>query len=176
MSTKSTITHGKDFHLYTDYEDGCTGVWLQLDQPGDFIAAGYSGKTTSVTLRIPLAVWEHLRQHSPADYSLADLTDAQLLAKAELQADEDRARYKELLAESKKPNGKSAQRPPLALALVRIHGHHRSRAWQVTQNLERLRDQQKQQRALRAAVKQVGNHERRQLARNRRNLKKLTVK
>ena len=22
MSTKSTITHGKDFHLYTDYEDG----------------------------------------------------------------------------------------------------------------------------------------------------------
>ncbi|MFA6289267.1 MAG: hypothetical protein WC661_17935 [Opitutaceae bacterium] len=176
MSTKSTITYGKDFHLYTDYEDGLTGVWLQLDQPGDFIAAGYSGKTTSVTLRIPLAVWEHLRQHSPADYSLADLTDAQILAKAELEADEDRARYKELLAESKKTKGKSAQRHPLGLAFVRIHGYHRSRAWQIERNLKRLQDQRKQQLALRTAVKQVGNHERRQLARNRRNLKKLTAK
>jgi hypothetical protein len=39
MSTKATITHGKDFHLYTDYGDERTGVWLQLDQPGDFITA-----------------------------------------------------------------------------------------------------------------------------------------
>lgn len=146
-------------------------MWLQLDQPGDFIAAGYSGKTTSVTLRIPLAVWEHLRQHSPAD-----LTDAQLLAKAELEADTDRARYKELLSESKKTKDKPTQRHSLGLTLARIHGAHRSRAWQITHKLERLRDQRKQQRALRAAVKKVGDHERRQLARNRRNLKKFTAK
>ncbi len=154
MSTKSTLTYGENFHLYTEGFDEGGGVWLHIEQPHNLGAAGPSGIVAETTLRIPLAVWEHIRRHRPADYSLADLDDDSLRARAESQARENRASYLEQRAKAKAPpNHEKA-----FLALWRHHGHHRSLAWQTERNLEQLRERRAEQRALRAAVEAVARY------------------
>lgn len=154
MSTKSTLTYGENFHLYLDHEDAHTGVWLEINQPHDTAAAGYAGIIAQTTVRIPLAIWEHIRHHTSADYALADLTDAELLAQAETLAREDRERYRKALAAAKSSKDKSHA----FLGIWRFHGHHRSLAWQTARNLEDLRRQRNDQRGLRAAVQSVARY------------------
>lgn len=151
MSTRSTLTYGGSFHLYVDYEDAHTGVWLEIGQPHDTVAAGHAGIIPKTTVRIPLAVWEHIRHYTPADYSLADITEVELLARAEALARENRERYRRALAASKSAQG---QRFPM-VALGRVHGHHRPLAWQTARNLEELRKRRTDQRELRAAVETI---------------------
>lgn len=154
MSTKSTLTYGENFHLYLDYEDARTGVWLEINQPHDTVAAGYAGIVAQTTVRIPLAIWEHIRQHTPSDYSLADLTEAELLAKAESTARENRERYRQALATEKSAQGQKSA----SLGFWRFHGYHRPLAWQTARNLDALRKEQADQRELRAAVETIARY------------------
>jgi hypothetical protein len=54
MSTKATIAHGENFHLYEEcYDFAGENVWLQIDDVTqiEILAVGRHG--TSVTLAIP---------------------------------------------------------------------------------------------------------------------------
>lgn len=71
MSTKHTIAHGEDFHLYRDaFEDG--HVFLRIDN-GLFEAS-----PDGVTVRLPLHVWEYLRTFPGAELAAAQLSDEQI--------------------------------------------------------------------------------------------------
>ena len=76
MSTKISIAHGADFHLYSESFDE-EHVFLRLDN------AYYQASPGSVTVEIPLHVWEHLRSFPGADLSAAQLSDAEILREAE---------------------------------------------------------------------------------------------
>ena len=93
MSTKSTITHGETFHLYTECFDQAQNVWLQLD------GCTFECFPQGIRVEIPLAIWEVIRQHTPACFDLASLTDAQLQAEAEKRVEANRAAYRAALAE-----------------------------------------------------------------------------
>lgn len=102
MSTKCSIAHGADFHLYSDSFDE-EHVFLELDNVGYKVTPG------CVTVEIPLHVWEYLRSFPGADLSAAMLSDAQILQDAEDAVDERLAKAAS--------DGKDAQ-----LALARLGG------------------------------------------------------
>lgn len=93
MSTKCTLVSGKNFQLFEEALDPASHVWLDLK--------GCAFEATKLGLRveIPLTIWEVIRQHTTAHYDLAALSDAQLRAEAEKQADANRAEYLATLAE-----------------------------------------------------------------------------
>jgi hypothetical protein len=69
VSTRSTLAHGENFHLYQDLMEEDEGVWLSLNNT-DFHAS--SGE---VCVKIPLALWEHIRQvkaFQPEYYEMSD--------------------------------------------------------------------------------------------------------
>jgi hypothetical protein len=78
MSTRYTLAHGEEFHLYRDCMDE-DHVFLQLAGPR------FSYEDGSVTLAIPLEVWEAVRQKScvQIDEDLLGKTDEQLLEKVQ---------------------------------------------------------------------------------------------
>lgn len=89
MSTKSSLANGDSFHLYHEamnYDD----VYLTLRGDVEFEASKHQ-----VTLRIPIYVWEHIRQYggfSPR-YHLMD--DQALLAHVTQEVDERIDAYRE---------------------------------------------------------------------------------
>ncbi len=95
MSTKCTLAFGKGFHLFEEGFDQRHNVWLDLD------GCAFEATPHGIRLEIPLAIWEVIRQHTPARFDLAPLTDAQLLAEAEKRVDAHRAEYRATLAEQR---------------------------------------------------------------------------
>lgn len=91
MSTKSTIVYGKDFHFYTDFNDDDKGVWLELR--GDDIE--YSVCKNSVSIRIPMDIWESIRKKSLIDFAFADKTDEVLQKEVEEEVDKRIKEYNE---------------------------------------------------------------------------------
>lgn len=82
MSTKSTITHGDDFHLYHDMELGRTNdVYLQIN--GTYFEAAPG----EVTVLIPIEVWEHLRKFPGFTPRYHLMTDEELRAICEREVD-----------------------------------------------------------------------------------------
>jgi len=80
MSTKSTIAHGPNFHLYNEaFEQDC--VYLTLDKT-DFEAT-----PDSITVAIPVVVWEVIRQSAGADLSWASKSDEEIRAFVEKEVD-----------------------------------------------------------------------------------------
>lgn len=86
MSTSNTIVRGPNFHLYTDSFDE-DNVYLELDK------VEFSVEYGEVTLTIPHAIWEVLRQHSGVSLEGIDETDEELLLKATQKVDERLALY-----------------------------------------------------------------------------------
>lgn len=88
VSTKSTIAYGPDFHLYHEMMED-DAVYLQIE--------GQEFKATpdKVTLKIPVAVWEHIRQFKGfhPDYHLLD--DQQILDTATQAVEHRIQRYLE---------------------------------------------------------------------------------
>ena len=74
MSTKSTIACGEGFHFYHECFDFEDNVYLELDG--------------EEPVMIPLAVWETIRRTEPYDFTLAALTDDELLARVTREVDE----------------------------------------------------------------------------------------
>lgn len=80
MSTKSTISHGPNFHLYNEaFEQDC--VYLQLDK------TDFEVTRDSVTIAIPVVVWEVIRQSAGVDLSWASKTDEEIRAFVESDVD-----------------------------------------------------------------------------------------
>lgn len=75
MSTKCSIAHGPGFHLYNDSFDE-EHVFLQLDQ-SDFTVT-----PDSLTVKIPLHVWDYLRGFPGADFADVTASDEQILEEA----------------------------------------------------------------------------------------------
>lgn len=71
MSTKTTIAHGPNFHLYHEALDE-DYVYLELE--GTQFEAG----SNRVMVPIPVHVWEVIRQYPGIDLKYADKTDAEL--------------------------------------------------------------------------------------------------
>lgn len=71
MSTKCSIAHGADFHLYSDCFDEAH-VFLRLDN------AEFEATQGGVTVKVPLHIWEFLRSFPGADLSDAGKTDAEI--------------------------------------------------------------------------------------------------
>jgi hypothetical protein len=78
MSTRSSIHYGRykntDFHLFEDFADESV-VFLELRGEVDF-----SSSTNSVTIGIPIAVWETIRsgRHSLLNSWVVGKTDAEI--------------------------------------------------------------------------------------------------
>lgn len=72
MSTKSSIAHGSNFHLYHEaFEQDA--VYLELDR------AVFEASPDKVTVAIPILVWEVIRQYAAADLSWAAKSDEEIL-------------------------------------------------------------------------------------------------
>ena len=80
MSTKVTIAHGPNFHLYHEvFEED--HVYLELE--GTQFEAGYN----RVMVPIPAHVWEVIRHYPGVDFTYADKTDAELRQYVEQEVD-----------------------------------------------------------------------------------------
>ena len=88
MSTKATIAHGPNFHLYHEVFDE-DNVYLELE--GTQFEAGYN----RVMAPIPVHVWEVIRQYPGIDLTYADKTDAELSRLVEQQVDDRIKQYAE---------------------------------------------------------------------------------
>ncbi len=91
MSTKNSLAYSKDnsFHLYTECFGYGKSVWLELNK------CAFEASDRGIKVEIPIAVWESIRQQTPARFDLADLTNTQLKEKAENRVAEQRAKYLE---------------------------------------------------------------------------------
>jgi hypothetical protein len=76
MSTKASLCYGPKHHLYQEALD-CDAVFLEI-AGCDFQASCLDAAAGEVTVRIPLAIWEHIRGFTIASFDLADLTDPDL--------------------------------------------------------------------------------------------------
>ncbi|GAB5562067.1 MAG: hypothetical protein SynsKO_37140 [Synoicihabitans sp.] len=108
MSTKQTLASGQSFHLFEEALDPSQNVWLDLD------GCTFEATAQGIRVEIPLAIWEVIRQHTPACFDLAPLTQAQLRAEAETRVDTIRGGYRAALAEQsaerKAKGGKSRRK------------------------------------------------------------------
>lgn len=87
MSTKSPIVRGAKFELFKDWHEQ-ENVMLKLER------VRFDSDKDSVTVHIPIALWEFLRTIPAESTEAAALTDAQLLAKAEELVNETIANWK----------------------------------------------------------------------------------
>jgi hypothetical protein len=71
MSTKATIAHGPNFHLYHEVLDE---DYVYLEVEGTQFEASYN----RVMVPIPIHVWEVIRHYPGIDLKYADKTDAEL--------------------------------------------------------------------------------------------------
>lgn len=86
MSTKSTIWHGSNFHFYTEGFDD-DNVFLELRN------VDFEVSPAEVTVPIPIAVWEVIREYSSMTFELVDATDEQLLFIVERAVEERMFNY-----------------------------------------------------------------------------------
>lgn len=76
MSTKATLAYGDKFHLYLECLDD-ENVYLELE------ASEYEAHPGSITVQIPLPIWEVIRTYQGANFDLVDKTDDELQKYAE---------------------------------------------------------------------------------------------
>ncbi len=88
MSTKSTIAHGPNFHLYNEALDE-SNVYLEVEETQ--FEAGYN----RVMVPIPVHIWEVIRQYAGIDLSYADKTDEELRQYVEEEVDKRIKNYGE---------------------------------------------------------------------------------
>lgn len=84
MSTKSSIAHGDDFHLYHDGWGDERDQFVFLEMRKCEFSADSGG---NVTVRIPMAIWEFIRRFKGLDFDLAKLSDAELRQEVERRVD-----------------------------------------------------------------------------------------
>ena len=135
MSTKSSLAWAEEFHLYTDYREPGK-VFLRLD------GTAFEATNQSVTVQMPVALWEFLRTQPAADFNLADKPDEELRAMAVKEADEAEAHWRKLTP---------AQRKRLPGFLGGDVGNV-PRSVRIRRRAKALAEERRQQRELRAEV------------------------
>jgi len=81
MSTKSTLAHGPDFHLYHEcFEQD--NVYLELEK------THFECYPDRVTVAIPIVVWEVIRQSAGANFSWAAKSDNEIRSYVEQEIHE----------------------------------------------------------------------------------------
>ncbi len=88
MSTKMTIAHGPNFHLYHEALDE---DYVYLEVEGAQFEAAYN----RVMVPIPVHVWEVIRHYPGINLKYADKTDAELRQYVEQEVDDRLKRYRE---------------------------------------------------------------------------------
>jgi hypothetical protein len=150
MSTKSSLVSGPSFHLYEECFDPAKNVWLDLD------GCEFEATPRGLRIEIPLAVWEVIRQHTPARFDLTALTDAQLQAEAEKRVDSQRAGLQATLdaPPGSAPNPEVERRPSAASAFFYRHARL-PREEHLGHVLADLRDEHEAQCALLQRIAQL---------------------
>ena len=95
MSTRSTLAHGPNYHLYNEVLDD---DYVYLEVEGTRFEASYG----RVMVPIPVHVWEVIRRYPGVDLRLADKTDDELRQHVEQMVDDRLKRHQEA-AENMKP-------------------------------------------------------------------------
>lgn len=140
MSTKCTIAYGENFHLYREVFDS-DHVYFELDTT--HFEAGYG----RVMIPIPLHIWETIRRLGGAELDLVDLSDEELLARAQKEVEERMAEYQRV-----------ARERPERAGLVAILGSlvygtaDEPRDQQIRHGMEYFRRERKRQNELRARI------------------------
>ena len=80
MSTKASIAYGNNFHLYHECFDE-ENVYLELE------GIEFNASPNRVTVTIPVAIWETIRQHRVVDLSYADKSDEEIKIMVEEQVE-----------------------------------------------------------------------------------------
>jgi hypothetical protein len=86
MSTKSSLAHGEQFHLYNEALDD-EHVYLELNH------AEFEASQNHVMVRVPLEVWLTIQQVKPPRLDVAGKNDQELLELVQADVDERIARY-----------------------------------------------------------------------------------
>ncbi len=94
MSTKNSLAHGPNFHLYREAFDE-NNVYLELE--GTQFEASYN----RVLLPIPIHIWELIRCYPSIDFEHADKTDVELSQHVEREVDERLKHYQEASEKAK---------------------------------------------------------------------------
>jgi len=88
MSTKSTVAHGPNFHLYQEAFDD-DHIYLELE--GVQFEAAYN----RVMVPIPVHIWEVIRTYPGVDLSFAEKTDDEVYQYVQQEVDERIAKYEQ---------------------------------------------------------------------------------
>ena len=140
MSTKSTLAHGPNFHLYHEMleED-----YVYLEVAGTRFEAEYG----RVMVPIPVHVWEVIRRYPGVDLQLADKTDEELRQHVEQMLDE-RLRWHQEASEAAKPIA--------ALSGALVFGSiDEPREAQLARGLEDYTRQREHQRQIQRAIAEL---------------------
>lgn len=86
MSTKATVAHGPNFHLFREVLDDCH-IYLELEN------VQFEASYNRVTVPIPVHIWEVIRRHEGTDLSFADKTDEEIRSLVEREVDERISQY-----------------------------------------------------------------------------------
>ena len=84
MSTKASLAYGEGFHLYHEQLDEEEAVYLELEGDG----VHFKVDQRSVTVRIPLHVWEYIRHRGGFQPQYHEMDDAALLQHVTNEVDE----------------------------------------------------------------------------------------
>lgn len=143
MSTKCSIAHGPDFHLYSESFDE-EHVFLRLGN------VEFEATRDGVAIKIPLHIWEFLRSFPGADLSYASKTDADIKREA-IEAVDDRlaavcaakappAQSLVALGDSLVMGAIDLPRDKQVANYVEYHQHHRSRLQEVVARVVALQN------------------------------------
>jgi hypothetical protein len=137
VSTKSSIAYGEKFHFYSEVMEDDGARYLEL------AGAEFEASHRGVTVKIPAAIWEVIRQLGAADLSIVDLTDDEIRERAEAQADRNMADYSE--------NSETAG----IRSLRRVWGWDRPREEQVAEIASSLKELRADQQRLRTEIQAI---------------------
>jgi hypothetical protein len=140
MSTKSTIAHGGNFHLYHEAFDE-DYVYLELE--GTKFEASYN----RVMVPIPVHIWEVIRHYPGIDLKCADRTDAEIRRYVEQEVDQRLKRYEEASERSK---GLVSLSGSLAFGTA-----DQPRDQQITAGIEHFTKVREHQRQIKQAIEEL---------------------
>jgi len=88
MSTKNSLAHGPNFHLYAEMFDD-NNVYLELEN------VHFEAAHNRVVVPIPVQIWEIIRRYQGISFEYADRSDEELRQYVEREVDERLKRYRE---------------------------------------------------------------------------------
>ena len=147
MSTKITLAHGANFHFYSEgFDDDF--VYLELAD------VDFEATSRRITVPIPIAVWETVRQKGGTSFDLAEASDEEITGRVEKEVGE---RIASLLEARKKGGSNRFIRPSEWLVYGKAN---ETREVQIAEGIEFYRRERKRQRAIKLKMQEYKTSER----------------